>query len=247
MGDCLAICDETKPGADGPDPRETPPTEGEIEMPAVVSDQQREKSFDCLARPYLPHERNTVGTVSANFASRRALLNSATCSLSGLASPSPIVQGRGFLLSSSLPRPPYDRESRAPLRRSRVLIVDDNCFVRQALTEIFKREADFDVCGEACNGQEAVRVAQLLGPDLIVLDLAMPVMNGLDAARMLRRLMPAVPLIMYSGIGDKFVEQQARLIGIAALISKGEAPGTLVGQARSLLSQRHGKGDSDKN
>jgi len=119
--------------------------------------------------------------------------------------------------------------------------------VRQALTEIFKREADFDVCGEACNGQEAVRVAQLLGPDLVVLDLAMPVMNGLDAARMLRRLMPAVPLIMYSGIGDKFVEQQARFIGIAALISKGEAPGTLVGQARSLLSRSGGKGDPDKN
>ena len=150
-------------------------------------------------------------------------------------------------MNSSLPRPPYDREPRTPPRRSRVLIVDDNCFVRQALTALFKREADFYVCGEACNGQEAVRVAQLLGPDLIVLDLAMPVMNGLDAARLLRRLMPAVPLIMYSGIGDKFVEQQARFIGIAGLISKGEAPGTLVAQARSLLRQRRGKGDRDKN
>ncbi len=94
------------------------------------------------------------------------------------------------------------------------------------------------MCGEAANGHEAVRVAQLLGPDLIVLDLAMPVMNGLDAARMLRRLMPALPLIMYSGIGDKFVEQQARFIGIAALISKAEAPGTLVSKARTVLSQR---------
>jgi DNA-binding NarL/FixJ family response regulator len=63
----------------------------------------------------------------------------------------------------------------------------------------------------------------------------MPVMNGLDAARMLRRIMPAVPLIMYSGIGDKFVEQQAWYIGIAALISKAEAPGTLVGKARVVL------------
>jgi len=121
---------------------------------------------------------------------------------------------------------------------SRVLIVDDNSFVRQALSEIFKREADFDVCGEAANGHEAIRIAQLLSPDLIVLDLAMPVMNGLDAARMLKRLMPAVPLIMYSGIGDRFVEQQARLIGIAALISKAEAPGTLVRRARILLGQR---------
>jgi DNA-binding NarL/FixJ family response regulator len=114
--------------------------------------------------------------------------------------------------------------------------VDDNCFVRQALGEIFKQEPDFDVCGEASNGREAVKAAPLVGPDLIVLDLAMPVMNGLDAARMLRRLVPNVPLIMYSTIGDKYVEQQARFIGIAALISKAEPAGTLVGTARMLLS-----------
>ena len=98
----------------------------------------------------------------------------------------------GFLLSSSLPQLPYGSEPRTLPHRSRVLIVDNNCFVRQGLTEIFQHESDFDVCGEAANGQEAIRVAQLLSPDLIVLDLAMPVMNGLDAARMLRRLMPAV-------------------------------------------------------
>jgi DNA-binding NarL/FixJ family response regulator len=116
--------------------------------------------------------------------------------------------------------------------------VDDNYFVRQTLSEIFRREADFDVCGEAVNGHEAVKAAPLLRPDLIVLDLAMPVMNGLDAARKLRRLMPAVTIMMYSGIGDKFVEQQARFIGIAALISKAEAPGTLVSTARTVLAQR---------
>ena len=140
-------------------------------------------------------------------------------------------------MSSSFSQPPYNREPSTPFHRSRVLIVDDNCFVRQALAEIFKRESDFDVCGEAANGNEAVRIAQLLNPDLVVLDLAMPVMNGLDAARKLRRLMPAVRLIMYSGIGDKFVEQQARYIGIAAVISKAEAPGTLVGKARVVLGR----------
>jgi len=73
--------------------------------------------------------------------------------------------------------------------------------------------------------QYAVRRAQLLRPDLIVLGLAMPVMNGLEAARVLKRLMPAIPLIMYSGFEDKFVEQQAQFIGIAALIPKPEPPG----------------------
>jgi hypothetical protein len=50
--------------------------------------------------------------------------------------------------------------------------------------------------------------------------------------------MPAVTIIMYSGIGDKFVEQQARFIGIAALIAKAEPPGTLIGTARMVLDQR---------
>ena len=141
-------------------------------------------------------------------------------------------------MSSSLPQRPYGPEPQLPPHRSRVLIVDDNFFIRQILSEIFKREPDFEVCGEAANGNEALRVAQLLRPDLIVLDLAMPVMNGLDAARMLRRLMPGVTLIMYSGIGDRLVEQQAKLIGISALIPKADPPGTLVSKARSVLGQR---------
>jgi DNA-binding NarL/FixJ family response regulator len=140
-------------------------------------------------------------------------------------------------MSSSLSQLPSDATSRAAPSRHRILIVDDNSFARQALAEIFAREPDFAVCGEASNGHEGIRNAQLLNPDLIVLDLSMPVMNGLDAARMLRRIMPAVPLIMYSGIGDKYVEHQAKLIGIAALIAKAAPPGTLVSRARSLLAQ----------
>lgn len=140
-------------------------------------------------------------------------------------------------MSNSWPQLSSGRSPRGVLRPSRVLIVDDNSFVRQALGEIFACEADFAVCGEAANGIEALKEAQSLRPDLIVLDLAMPVMNGLEAARRLKRLMPAVTLIMYSGIGDKYVEQQAGFIGIAALISKAEPPGTLVSTARTVLEK----------
>src|ERR1700680_2328714 len=79
-----------------------------------------------------------------------------------------------------------------------VLIVDDNRYIRQDLCEQFKRESDFEVCGEAENGKEAIAKARQLHPDLIVLDLSMPVMNGLDAARELKQLMPAVPIIMFT-------------------------------------------------
>ena len=91
-----------------------------------------------------------------------------------------------------MPQVPSEPAPGGARRRSRVLIVDDNYSIRQVLGEIFRREVDFDICGEAANGHEAIGAAKLLNPDLIILDLAMPVMNGLAAARVLRRLMPAV-------------------------------------------------------
>jgi two-component system chemotaxis response regulator CheY len=114
-----------------------------------------------------------------------------------------------------------------------ILIVDDNAFIRKALCEVFTREGDFDICGGAENGRDAIEKAKQLRPDSIVLDLSMPVMNGLDAARVLKRLMPKVPLIMYSAFGDGYVEQQASLLGISAVVSKSEPATTAVGSART--------------
>ena len=116
-----------------------------------------------------------------------------------------------------------------------VLIVDDSAYVRQALCELFNREEDFEVCGEAENGKDAIKKAQELRPDLIVLDLSMPVMNGFDAARILKRLMPTVPLIMYSAFGDRLAENQARLIGISEVVSKSEHASVLTHKARGLF------------
>ena len=125
-----------------------------------------------------------------------------------------------------------------PIGAKAVLIVDDSASVRQALCTIFEGEEDIRVCAEAQNGREAIEKAQALRPDLIVLDLSMPIMNGLDAARVLRRLMPEVPLIMYSVFGDRFVKHQAELIGINEVVSKSEHPSVLVGKARRLLYPR---------
>ena len=118
-----------------------------------------------------------------------------------------------------------------------VLIVDDNRYIRHALCEQFQRESDFAVCGEAENGKEAIARARELHPDLIVLDLSMPVMNGLDAARELKRLMPDVPIIMFTSYCDSSTEQQIRLVGISEVVSKSQPAAILVGKARSLLYQ----------
>lgn len=118
-----------------------------------------------------------------------------------------------------------------------VLIVDDNALIRKALCEFFVREGDFDVCGDAENGREAVEKAQLLHPDLIVTDLSMPGMNGLEEARILKKLMPAVPVIIYTAHSDPVLEKEAVGAGVSAVVSKSEAVDVLIATARSLLDK----------
>lgn len=115
-----------------------------------------------------------------------------------------------------------------------VLIVEDNASLRRALCALFERQPDFHVCGAAENGHEAIEAAGRLHPDLVVLDLLMPVMNGLDTARELKRVLPTVRLIMYSALEDSLSEQ-AKLTGISAIVSKSDQPSLLLEKARSLL------------
>jgi DNA-binding NarL/FixJ family response regulator len=117
-----------------------------------------------------------------------------------------------------------------------VLVVDDNAVIRQALCRLFSSEPGFDVCGEAENGQDAIEKAQVLHPHLIVMDLSMPVMNGIDAARTLKTLMPSVPVIIFSDYSDVFSEMEAQSAGICALVSKSEPVSLLIGKARALLN-----------
>ena len=115
-----------------------------------------------------------------------------------------------------------------------VLVVDDNAFIRHSLSQLFMSQADFDVCGEAADGQEAIEKAQELRPDVIVMDLSMPVMNGIDAARALKKLMPTVPIIMFSEYADAFSKNEARSAGVSALVSKSKNVSALLVEVRRL-------------
>ena len=117
-----------------------------------------------------------------------------------------------------------------------VLIADDQEFIRKRLCDLFASQKDFNVCGDAENGLEAVEMAQVLRPDLILLDLSMPMMNGIEAACELKRLMPMVPIIVFSEYGDVFSEREARSTGISALVSKTEHLTVLLDKARAALS-----------
>ena len=95
-------------------------------------------------------------------------------------------------------------------------------------------EAEWKVCGEASNGQEAVTMAQDLRPDLVVLDLSMPLMNGLTAARILKAMIPTTPLILFTSFGNLLSPADLEFAGFAASISKSDA-GQLVTTAKRLL------------
>lgn len=79
-----------------------------------------------------------------------------------------------------------------------------------------------NVGGEAADGREAIEKAQQLKPDLVILDLSMPLLDGLEAARKLKRLNPAVPLLMFTSFRTPVLEQEAILRVCVALISKSE-------------------------
>ena len=116
-----------------------------------------------------------------------------------------------------------------------VLIVDDSPAIRKVICELFMREGDFEVCGEAENGQQAIEKAQELKPALIVTDLSMPVMNGLVATRILRKLMPRVPIILYSAHIDAYVEKEALTAGALAVVPKSDVVALLIDRSRRLL------------
>jgi DNA-binding NarL/FixJ family response regulator len=98
-----------------------------------------------------------------------------------------------------------------------------------------RREGDFDVCGEAGDGQEAIEKARQLQPDLIIMDLSMPKMNGLDAVRALRKLIPSIPIIVFSNYSDALVKKLALSLGVAAVISKSQNISVLLSAARGLF------------
>src|ERR1700686_734541 len=120
------------------------------------------------------------------------------------------------------------------VRRRRILIVDDGDSVRDIIRIFLEREG-FQVCGEAANGVEAIEKAKALRPDLIVLDLAMPGMNGVEAASVLNGTMPGVPIIVLTMYEEFLGGSLASVNGIKAVVSKTDSLTRLVACVKELL------------
>jgi CheY-like chemotaxis protein len=116
------------------------------------------------------------------------------------------------------------------------MVVDDNPAIRRVLKNILEFNDGWLVCGEAVDGRDAIEKAPQLNPDLIVLDVSMPVMNGLEAARVLHQVMPHVPLILCSLHTDDILRREAVNAGVNAVVSKAQNMQTLIHRARELLN-----------
>jgi DNA-binding NarL/FixJ family response regulator len=117
-----------------------------------------------------------------------------------------------------------------------ILIVDDSPMVRRMVRGSVESKTDWQVCGEAENGQEAVRMVEELNPDLVVLDLSMPVMNGLEAARHIAVNAPNTALLMYTMQDSGQLLKEAEAAGINEVITKSAAGiDRLLASMRALL------------
>lgn len=117
-----------------------------------------------------------------------------------------------------------------------ILIVDDSPLIRRSLRTLFEQHPDWVICGEAENGCEGIDKARQLHPDLIVIDLAMPRLNGIDATRILKRSMAATPIVMFTSFSDPLIKETALAAGLDAFVEKSEAT-TLITTIRRLLSR----------
>lgn len=104
----------------------------------------------------------------------------------------------------------------------RILIVDDNPAVRRGLRDLIEHTRDWDVCGEAVNGREAIERARELRPDVLLLDLVMPGMNGFDTARELAKFEPDLPILLCTVQLSTSVVREAEKMGIQGAVSKSK-------------------------
>lgn len=113
----------------------------------------------------------------------------------------------------------------------RVLIADDSGIARRAICRLMA-SGGFSVCGQAEDGREAIEQARKLRPDLIVLDFSMPIMNGIQAAKVLKQITPDVPIILYTAHASNVLEREALAAGITSIVSKDQETSDLCYRSR---------------
>jgi PAS domain S-box-containing protein len=153
--------------------------------------------------------------------------------LSGLAAGGTEAQHRGVAWQERLV---YDSASGTPTSL-RILIADDHAVARAGLRELFSKRPELEVMGEAASGVEAITQAVALQPDVIVMDVSMPQMNGIDATRAIHRTLRHIRIVGLSSHDDESTERLMRKAGAEAYFTKNEGADRLLDYLLSLLTK----------
>ena len=125
----------------------------------------------------------------------------------------------------------------SPGGTARILIAEDHALMRAGLRAILSRNSRWKVCGEGVNGKEAVEKVQELRPDLAVLGISMPMMNGIEAAREIRRIAPATKILFLTEQEPSQIEDAVRQAGTDAIVKKTVTATSFTKAVKRLLDR----------
>ncbi len=118
----------------------------------------------------------------------------------------------------------------------KILLVDDSATIRTLVRSAIEKKTNWQVCGEAVNGRDAIDKVRNLNPHLVILDLQMPEMNGLDAAQQITQIAPNIPLLMFTMHKTDELIRIAQAVGIRDVFSKSNGlPDTLISAMKNIL------------
>jgi DNA-binding NarL/FixJ family response regulator len=119
---------------------------------------------------------------------------------------------------------------------SRVLIADDNALIRRQIRNILELDGNLSICAEAVNGLEAVNMARECGPDVCVMDVVMPVMDGLRATRAIKAADPGVRVLIFAFDNSRQLEYESRQAGADAVLAKDQGSARLAAVVHGLAA-----------
>jgi DNA-binding NarL/FixJ family response regulator len=118
----------------------------------------------------------------------------------------------------------------------RVLVVDDNQSIRRAIRQLLQTQVDIEVIGEAADGIDAIRKTQTYRPDVILMDAAMPTMNGFEAVRQIKKESPSTQVLMVSQFDSDAFTREALAVGAGGYILKSNASKQLIPALREICA-----------
>ena len=119
-------------------------------------------------------------------------------------------------------------------RIMRILLADDHAAARSSMKELLETQRGWNVCGEASDGQEAIDKTRQLRPDIVILDISMPVLNGFAAAEAIKELCPDTAILVYSVYDPKAFLKEAKRLGVDGYVSKSEGRQAIVNQIAAI-------------